>query len=381
MIGRPPLGLVALAVLAYAAVHVVLAVSHEWKIPDVDLTAYYLGLTLMLLACVGGLFWPPAGLRRLWAWGLVAMSLTACLLVASVLRIPQPSYAMWYPSLVPVPLGAVALQGHPRLAITGAFTAAAVTLVWTDRYAIDGVIEGLYRTVTPTAAVVVTAGVWFAARASRAAVAAAHDEQVAAGERAAMLQARGAERADRLADAERLVTPVLTRLAAGERVNRRLARECELLEAGVRDGILARPLVDPTVATAAWAARARGVRVSLFADPSAATAADGTSRALSAVVARTLEVLPRGSVIARLAPAPQREPEPGRAGASDGNGAATDPPGRSAAGTAAGAVVGTVVVRSADAMSVAAGLRGMPGVTVDVDEDGALVTVVQPAGA
>jgi hypothetical protein len=345
MIGRPRLSLVATAVAAFAAVHVGLAVSFDHRV--VHPMPYYTGLVLVLLACAGVLRWPPQPLRRPYAVVIVAATVTAALCVLAVLPTGKPSYAMWYPSIVPVPLGGVALNGYPVLALVGAGAVAAGTTAWTAVNA-EGVAEGLYRTVTPTAAVVVCVGVWALARAAGRDVALAHAQELAAREERAVLQARDAERADRLADVARLAGPVLSRLADGRPVDRRTARECALLETAVRDSIRGRRIADATVASAAWAARARGVQVALLDDGGGTSQTDAAGTAvLRRAAATALELLSSGRLTARAVP---RE-----------------------------SVVGTVVVESEDAAAVARALRAIPGVIVEVDGDEVVATIVSTA--
>lgn len=82
--------------------------------------------------------------------------------------------------------------------------------------------------------------------------------------------------------------------------------DAALIEAGLRDGIRARSLDDPAVSAAAWAARARGVRVVLLDDGGLEGAAGRTRDRLAAAVAHHLDGAPGGEVTVRVQP-------PGRA--------------------------------------------------------------------
>lgn len=340
MIGRPRLALLVVAVSLYTAVHVVLALSMMSR--PVDAHPYVLGLVLLVAASMAVLWWPRPGLRRVYAVTVTALTVTAALCVLAVLPPGKPSYAMWYPSLTPVALGGVAVRGHPRLAVAAAVVVAALTTAWAAQYA-EGVAEGLYRTVTPTAGVVVLAGATGLRRSAQEQVARAHAERQAAEDVAAGLRARERERAERVADVARQATPALDRLAAGEPVDERLAAECALLEAAVRDTIRGRRLVDESVAAAARAARSRGVTVTLLDDGEARppTDTEAVARARE-LVAAALGRLSGGALTARLAPR--------------------------------GSTVATIVVASPDAAAAVEGVAG-PGMTVELDGDEALVVV------
>ncbi|MGF1661500.1 MAG: hypothetical protein ACFCVG_03350 [Kineosporiaceae bacterium] len=340
MIGRPRMLLLALAVWLYTGVHVVLALVMMPRAVHVPL--YLLGLGMLVVASTAVLWWPPPGLRLLYAVTVTALTLTAALCVLAVLPSGRPSYAMWYPSLVPVALGGVAVRGHPRLAVGAAMGVAALTTAWAAQYA-DGVAEGLYRTVTPTAGVVVLAGAATLRRSAREHVARAYADQQAAEELAAALEAREREREERMADVARQTAPVLARLAAGEPVDAGLAAECALLESAVRDSIRGRRLVDETMAAAARAARSRGVAVTLLDDGEGRRSSDAAAVARTRrLVADVLDRLPTGALTARLAPR--------------------------------GVTVATVVVTGAGAEAAVADVAGTR-VRVEVDGDEALITV------
>ncbi len=345
MIGRPRLLLVVVAVVLYALAHVVLAITHDYKVADP--VPYYAGLVLMVGSCLAVLVRAPTGLATPVAVGVVAAVVAATLLVVVVLPEGRPSYAMWYPSLVAVPMGGVVLRGLPVLGVVGAATSAAVTLWWSALG--PGWVEGLYRVTTPTAAVVVCVGVGVLMRRSRVDVDRAHAERVVASEFAAAVRVGDGERADRMADVARLAAPVLSRLADGETPGRRLVKECRLLESGLRDSIRGRGIVDAAVSAAAWAARARGVRVVLLDDAGhdAPVVDTPARRAVRAAAARSLEAVSSGVVTVRLVPQPDQ-------------------------------AVGTVVVVSADAALAARAVVGLSRVVVEVGDDEVVLTV--PAG-
>ncbi|OZG29987.1 hypothetical protein BH683_006260 [Williamsia sp. 1138] len=78
--------------------------------------------------------------------------------------------------------------------------------------------------------------------------------------------------------------------------------EAALVEARLRDGIRARSLAGPVVTAAAWAARARGVRVVLLDDGGLVGAGDSTRTRLTEAVARHLDDAVDGEVTVRVQP-------------------------------------------------------------------------------
>lgn len=349
MIGRPRMVLIGIAVGLFAAIHVVLAIALDFKVTDP--VPYYAALALTMAACAAVFLRPPSALEVALAAAQVATVIAASLLVVSVLPEGRPSYAMWYPSLIAVPMSGVVLRGHPILGVAGAAASALVTLLWSglaSGQGADGWVEALYRITTPTAAVVLCVGVAALMRSSRTDVERAHAERVAASEFSAAVLAGDLERADRLADVTRLAQPVLLRLTTGEPPGRRLVAECRLLEATLRDGIRGRGLVDAAVSAAAWAARSRGVRIVLL-DDAGGRGPDGADDPvgrglLRSVLARSIESVSAGTVTGRLAPQP-------------------DP------------VLGTVVVVSAEAHFAAAAAASTPRVSIDLGEDEVVITV------
>lgn len=343
MIGVPRMKRVVLAVSLYTAVHLVLAISMAHRV--VDLPLYLVALVLMVVVSLAILWWPPPGLRSVYAVSVAGLTVTAALCVLAVLPTGKPSYAMWYPSLVVVPLGGLAVRGYPRLAFGGALLVAALTTLWAAEHA-EGVAEGLYRTVAPTAGVVVLVGAAALRRSSQAEVARAYAQRQEAEEYAAALTAREEERSRRVAAVAREAAPVLAELAAGGHVDDGLVAECALLEASVRDSIRGGGLVDEAVAAAARSARGRGVTVTLLDDGGERRPDVDVGARVRRLLAGCLDRLPTGSLTARLAPR--------------------------------GATVATLVVVSpAAAQAVAAAVAdvGHLGIRVDLDGDEALVVV------
>ena len=122
----------------------------------------------------------------------------------------------------------------------------------------------------PHAVVVITVGIALLVRQYAGEVERARAEQLEAARLSAGARAAEAERRTRLAQIEQLAAPVLLLLrdggVDGGGVDERLATECRLLEAALRDGIRGRLLVDPAVRETLWAARTRGVEVTLLDD-------------------------------------------------------------------------------------------------------------------
>jgi len=263
---------------------------------------YVAALLLGLASVVAVLLpWPPAH-ERLAAVAVTVAVVGLGLLVVSVLPGGRPGYALWFPGFVWVPLGGLALRGHPVLALLGASMSAATTMAWAVLEPDVGLEDGLYRVVSPTAVVVVTVGIAVLVQQYAVEVEKAREEQLQAARLSAGARAAEAERRSRLAQIEQLAAPVLLLLRDSEGVDERLRTECRLLEAALRDGIRGRHLVDAAVRETLWAARSRGVDVTLLDD--SGTDAGDTPPAVADVVRRCLvevvEKLENGVVTARL---------------------------------------------------------------------------------
>ncbi len=264
VIGRLPPQVPTLGIAGFVLVLAALGFS---SLDDVSSPGLYVIALLLGLAAVVAVLrpWPP-GRERLVATAVVVAVVGLGLLVVSVLPDGRPGYALWYPSFVWVPLGGLALRGHPRLALSGAALSAATTMTWAAREPGVGLEDGLYRVVSPTATVVVTVGIALLVRQYAVEVERARTEQMHAARLSAGARAAEAERRTRLAQVEQLAAPVLLLLRDGGGVDARLATECRLLEAALRDGIRGRLLVDPAVRETLWAARSRAVVVTLLDD-------------------------------------------------------------------------------------------------------------------
>jgi len=263
---------------------------------------YVAALLLGLASVVAVLLpWPP-GRERLAALAVTVAVIGLGLLVVSVLPDGRPGHALWFPGFVWVPLSGLALRGHPVLALVGASMSAATTMAWAILEPDVGLEDGLYRVVSPTAAVVVAVGIALLVQQYAVEVEKARDEQLQAARLSAGARAAEAERRSRLAQIEQLAAPVLILLRDSEGVDERLRTECRLLEAALRDGIRGRHLVDAAVRETLWAARTRGVGVTLLDD--SGTDAGDTPPAVADVVRRCLvevvEKLENGVVTARL---------------------------------------------------------------------------------
>lgn len=300
VIGRLPPRVVALGILGFV---VVLGALGATGLRDVTSPGpYVLALVLGLASVVAVLLPWPAGRGQPVALAVLAAVVGLGLLVVSVLPESRPGYALWFPSFVWVPLGGLALRGHPVLALLGASLSAATTMVWAAGEPAAGLDDGLYRVVSPTAVVVIAVGIALLVRQHAVEVQRARAEQLLAARVSAGARAAEAERRSRLAQIEQLAAPVLLLLRDGHRVDDRLAAECRLLEAALRDGIRGRLLVDPAVRETLWAARTRAVEITLLDDSgsddarSASPVADVARRCLVEVV----EKLENGVVTARL---------------------------------------------------------------------------------
>lgn len=299
MIGRLPGRVVVLGIIGFV---VVISALGAMSIRRVEAPGpYLLALALGLASVVAVLLRWPAGRERLVAVGVLLAVVAIGPLVVLVLPDGRPGYALWFPAFVWLPLSGLALRGHVVLALTGAGLSAATTMFWAWRAPDVGLEDGVYRVVSPTAVVVVAAGIAILVRQYGQEVERAHAEQLEASRLAAGARAAEQERRTRLAQVEQIAAPVLLRLRDGDRVDERLRTECRLLEAALRDGIRGRHLVDPAVRETLWAARTRGVEVTLLDDSGTGA---GAPPAVGALVRRcTVELVERleqGSVTVRL---------------------------------------------------------------------------------
>jgi hypothetical protein len=299
VIGRLPPRVVALGLLGFVLVLGALGLA---SLDDVTSPGPYVVALVLGLASVVAVLrpWPEGGDTAIAVVVLLAV-IALGLLVVSVLPSGRPGYALWFPSFVWVPLSGLALRGHPVLALVGAAASAATTMTWAYMEAGVGLEDGLYRVVSPTAVVVIAVGIALLVRQYAGEVDRARAEQLQAARLSAGARAAEAERRTRLAQIEQLAAPVLRMLRDGQGVDERLATECRLLEASLRDGIRGRSLMDPAVRETLWAARTRGVEVTLLDDSDADT---GTTPVVADVVRRCLvevvEKLENGVVTARL---------------------------------------------------------------------------------
>lgn len=302
MIGQVPGRVVVLGLVGFV---ITLGALGAYSIDRVSSPGWYvLALLLALVSVVAVLApWPARGPRR----DLVALAVVVVVVAIGLIVVPQllpgrPSYALWFPGFVWVPLSGLALRGHPRLALLGALASAATTMAWAWGEPAVGLSDGVYRVVTPTAMVVVAVGIERLVRQYGEEVRRAHAEQLEAARLSAGARAAEEERRTRLSQIEQIAAPVLVRLRDSDHVDERLATECRLLEAALRDGIRGRHLVDPAVRETLWAARTRGVEVTLLDD--SGTDVGGDPPPVAAAVRRCtvalVERLETGAVTVRL---------------------------------------------------------------------------------
>lgn len=301
MIGQVPGRVVVLGIIGFV---VTLGALGALGIEDVTSPVPYLVALLLGLVSVVTVLLPwPRGRETLLAGGVVVALVALGLLVVSVLPPGRPGWALWFPGFVWIPLSGLALRGHPRLALSGAVATAATTLAWAWVEPGVGLEDGVYRVVSPTAVVVVAVGVAVLVRQYGQEVARAHAEQLEAARLSAGARAAEDERRARLSQIEQIAAPVLRQLRDGDGVDERLATECRLLEAALRDGIRGRHLVDPAVRETLWAARSRGVDVTLLDDSGTDVGSEPPPVAAAARRCTTalVERLERGAVTVRLA--------------------------------------------------------------------------------
>lgn len=300
MIGQLPGRVVVLGIIGFVVAMGALGALSIERVTSPPL--YVLALLLGLGSVVAVLLpWPPR--HEVWvAVGVVLAVVALGLVVVSVLPSGRPGYALWYPGFVWIPLSGLALRGWPLLALLGTTASAATTLAWAHLEPNVGLEDGIYRVVSPTAVVVVAVGIERLVRHYGQLVEQAHAEQLEAARLSAGARAAEEERRVRLAQIELIAAPVLLRLRDGGEVDDRLSTECRLLEAALRDGIRGRHLVDPAVRETLWAARSRGVDITLLDDSGTEAGADAPEVAdvVRRCTVELVEKLERGVVTVRL---------------------------------------------------------------------------------
>lgn len=178
MIDRLPRRVVVLSILGFVlALGALGALSiGEVTSPPVFVVALLLGLVSVVLVVRP---W-PSGREQLLAALVVTAVVVLGLLVVAVLPAGRPGYALWFPAFVWIPLGGLALRGRPVHALVGAALSAATTLGWALAHEEVGIEDGLYRVVSPTAAVVLLVAVDRLVRQYGHAVERARTEQIEA---------------------------------------------------------------------------------------------------------------------------------------------------------------------------------------------------------
>jgi hypothetical protein len=261
MISVPRWLLMALAVL-FSGYHVVLGISSLST--DVATSPWPIIVALVLYAVATVLSLWPAPRARMPDW-LAALDLAvAIVLPALVTSQLDPSadngYATWYVAAVGTLMTIAAARRQLVVAWVGVIVLAVQTLVWAGPLALGqlGVIGSL---VWVGIAHMLSAALASAARATRRY---AQAEREAAAWQAAQ-DAHLFEGRMRLAQTQRLASPMLRRIADGAHVLNEAERvECRTLEAAIRDEIRGRMLLTDAVRVAVRHARERGATVTLL---------------------------------------------------------------------------------------------------------------------
>jgi hypothetical protein len=210
-------------------------------------------------------------------------------------------YSMWYLGMSVMMMMLLALRRRLAAAWIGALTMSVAAIIVAE-FTGFGATAGLEVVLRQLALLAV--GTLFALgirRTQRQIVALAREGATRAAEEAAGAAA-DAERRERLSWAHLLSTRLLETLASGRPITPALRLDAALTEAELRDGLRAPLLAREPVASAARAARARGVEVVLLDDRGVDLPPDDHARVL-AMVARELAATPSGRFVARLLPA------------------------------------------------------------------------------
>lgn len=257
-------------------------------------------MVLYVVATVVSL-WPTAPVRMpLWlAFFNLATSIALCLLVTSELDpAANNGYATWHVASIGTLMTVTAARRREWTAWVGVGFLALQSVLWSD--------------VATAAEIGVTGSiVWvaFAIVIARALARAARDaEKLVVAERAAAewqaaQDAHFTERARRLDDASRLAGPMLRRIVlSGGDLGPKEREEARLLEAGLRDEIRGRRLLNDDVRREVLAARRRGTAVSLLDEGTIDDLPQADLDRVLAIVARSVADTETQRLIVRTAP-------------------------------------------------------------------------------
>lgn len=266
----------------FSLYHVVLALfSFRTTAADpADLVAVGLYVVATVIA-----LWPSGTLRMSLT---TALAMTAVAIALPLLVAPSPqganSYSTWYIAAVGTLMTIVCGRRRPLLAWIGVAFLAVHTVVWAGPAALAtlGVVGGVAWVGIAQLLIIELGRAGSEARVLEAA------ERAAASWRAAE-EAHLTEREVRLEQTRSIASDMLRRIAvSGSELSDVERRECRLLEASVRDEIRGRRLLDDEVRRLVFAARRRGVTVSVLDDGGLDRTTEQESRRVLAELAHAL---------------------------------------------------------------------------------------------
>lgn len=250
-----------------SAITVGLLVLHAWQW-GLDAASLVVAALLVIAGAAALLPAAEAGGARLpsrWAWiAAAAAALVPFALLWDAAAGQHDGYAPWYLRGATIVLAAVILRRQPAAGWTSAL-AGYVVIVALGITAGAPPVDWALPILRQAAALLTIQVLAVMLHRSRRAVAMLQQEERS---RLESIRNREAATGQRRAEAERirsLVTPTLQRIAAGE-AGAELRREALLLEGALRDTLRGRRLATGAVASAARAARERGVDVVLLDD-------------------------------------------------------------------------------------------------------------------
>lgn len=242
-------------------------------------------------------------LPGLWSVGVLALcSVTVTAQSVQPDSHGLPLYATWHLGAVTTVLFVLIMRGRPLFGWLGYLGMAVATFAWTIGTGL-GFATGADLLVRHAATLVVGTAVYFGLLGTARRITAINRRSLAEAAALATAQAAEEERLAQLTRLDELARPVMERVASGEPLSETEKRDCLLVEASLRDLVRGRTLAVPHVLSAARAARARGVEVTLLDDSGAGT--DPAS--VVELVTRELSGLHGGSFTVRLQPPGRRE--------------------------------------------------------------------------
>ncbi|AEF41300.1 hypothetical protein [Hoyosella subflava] len=239
----------------------------------------------------------------------IALAFTApiaSVLVLSQLPVPVAHAGqLWFHPFLVAYLVFMCVRGAVGCAWAGMLIQTLTVIAWASMTG-QGVVVGFALTAMNLVPLLMATFFAYKVRpVARAIVVLCDEANQRAAQQAAALAASD-ERDRGLAEVDRLVRPIMERIASGAELTLEEQAECLLLDAQLRDRIRGSALVDERVIELARAARQRGVTVTLLDDGGAEAQPEHYIQTVRAQLCAALERARSGSITARVHP-PGRE--------------------------------------------------------------------------